>query len=275
MDGSQFDHLTRALGAVRTRRTAALLVGASLAAPFARAVDVAGKRKKHKRKKKKKTCASTCAHGCCTSTYGTCLPPAQQSTGQCGAGGEICHGGCPACTAERACPAGQCCKGDGTCGACLVFVTSTPLTGSLGGLTGADAICQSLAANAGLPGIYMAWLSDDTGSPSARFTRSTATYTLVDGTVIAANWSVLTSGVLAHAIDVSELGTSVSTPDLAWSDTTISGAFAGGDHCLKWATSSASQGGRAGRISRTDAEWTAFTFPLCSSSQRLYCFQQR
>src|SRR5689334_4717562 len=38
----------------------------------------------------------------------------------------------------------------------LVFVTSSEQTGaSLGGLTGADAICNNLAAAAGLPGTYV------------------------------------------------------------------------------------------------------------------------
>src|SRR5262249_42934796 len=40
-----------------------------------------------------------------------------------------------------------------------VFVTSTTHDGNLGGLDGADAICASLAANAGLSGTYKAWLS--------------------------------------------------------------------------------------------------------------------
>ena len=34
----------------------------------------------------------------------------------------------------------------------IVFLTSTTHTGNLGGLTGADAICNDLASTAGLPG---------------------------------------------------------------------------------------------------------------------------
>jgi len=45
---------------------------------------------------------------------------------------------------------------------CTVFTTSTFHQGNLGGLAGADAICNARAAEASLPGIYMAWLADQT-----------------------------------------------------------------------------------------------------------------
>ena len=41
----------------------------------------------------------------------------------------------------------------------LVFITSTLHDGNLGGVAGADQICNELASDAGLPGTYMAWLS--------------------------------------------------------------------------------------------------------------------
>src|SRR5439155_17879039 len=47
----------------------------------------------------------------------------------------------------------------------LVFVTSTTQPpGSLGGLAGADMLCNARAAAPGLPGTYVAWLS----TPSVR-----------------------------------------------------------------------------------------------------------
>lgn len=274
MDGSQFDHLTRTLDQRRTRRLATLLFGTALVAPLAAVRDTAGKHKK-----RKKTCAKKCANGCCTSKYGTCVQLADQSASRCGSGGQICHGGCPECTAERHCPSGKCCKGDGTCGACLVFVTSTPLTGNLGGLTGADAICQSLAGNAGLPGSYMAWLSDNTGSPSTRFTRATAPYTLVDGTIIAANWNTLTTSPLAHAIDKSENGVvSSASPDQVWTNTEPSGVPGGVNggslHCQNWSVAT-TVSGNTGHIPDTMTRWTHYSYTTCINQRRIYCFQQR
>lgn len=52
------------------------------------------------------------------------------------------------------------------------------------GLEAADAVCQKLADDAGLGGIYMAWLPDDTDSPSTRFTQAMVSYQLVNGTSV-------------------------------------------------------------------------------------------
>ena len=83
MDGHQFDDLLRALS--RSRRT---LLGAALAAAVGvselSVIDA-------KKKKKKKPCKKKCATGCCTSKYGKCIQPSQQTSTQCGTGGEICR----------------------------------------------------------------------------------------------------------------------------------------------------------------------------------------
>ncbi len=51
----------------------------------------------------------------------------------------------------------------------IMFTTSTLQTAaSLGGLTGADALCMNLAANAKLTGNYKAWLSTNTVSAASR-----------------------------------------------------------------------------------------------------------
>src|SRR3954468_8304546 len=55
-----------------------------------------------------------------------------------------------------------------------VFVTSQEYNGNLGGLQGADLKCRTLAMKAGLlatGSVYKAWLSDNTTSPSRRFTK--------------------------------------------------------------------------------------------------------
>jgi Protein of unknown function (DUF1554) len=68
---------------------------------------------------------------------------------------------------------------EGVCGgaeSCAVFVTSTTHTGNLGGLDGADAICQARAEslNSAAPaGTYKAWLSTAAESAAARLTHAT------------------------------------------------------------------------------------------------------
>ena len=67
---------------------------------------------------------------------------------------------CNACGAP--CMFDQQCIG-GTCRSPKrAFVTSTLQTGAMGGLNGADGICQMRANGAGFSGTYRAWLSDAT-----------------------------------------------------------------------------------------------------------------
>ena len=100
-------------------------------------------------------------------------------------------------------------------GACVparrVFISSTEHNAdSLGALAG-DNICQNLADLAQLQGIWMAWVSDSITSPSTRFTKATVPYSLLDGTVVASDWTALARGNLAHSIDQDEHGTRLSS----------------------------------------------------------------
>jgi hypothetical protein len=277
MDGSQFDRLARALGAMRSRRTAVAVMAGALATSVAGERAVQGKRKKRKKK-----CAKTCKDGCCTSKRGKCIKPAQQSTTRCGAGGGICKSTGCRCSDTLPCPVGQCCDGAGTCGECKVFATSTLGPGDIGGLAGADAECQRLANAAGLPGTYLAWLSDFDDSPASRFTKATVAYTLPDGQVVANSWADLTSGnPLRHAIDQIETGEEVTGTGAsafrAWTNTTGNGDAGGDDpngNCADWTTDSAAPTGNFGKTTST-TQWTAGEFQQCPAEARLYCFQQR
>jgi len=68
-----------------------------------------------------------------------------------------------------------------------VFVTLSDYTGDLGGLEGADAICEAEADDAGLTGTYKAWLSDTNVGPDTRFTHSTVPSFLLNGYRVAAD----------------------------------------------------------------------------------------
>ncbi len=125
-----------------------------------------------------------------------------------------------------------------------VFITSMDYDGDLGGLSGADSICQAHADAAFPPliGTYKAWLSDDTNSPSTRFTRS-YNYTLVDGSKIARDWTDLTDGNIGHRMNVTEDGD--TTPVVGvWTKSTVEGTVPSKSplhHCLNW--SAVSSGG--------------------------------
>ncbi len=179
------------------------------------------------------------------------------------------------------------------CGACLVFVTSSLRNGNLGGLNGADAICQDRAQAGGLPGTYRAWLSDDTGSPSTRFRCTAAScsgegYRLPDQaqTQIATDWTDLTDGDLIHAINVTELGGTVPAspaPEaFAWTNTTPDGtAGIQGFDCSDWTIGIIPSPapdpfpfGTTGFALSNGGAWTQAASSPCDVPRRLYCFQQ-
>jgi hypothetical protein len=90
------------------------------------------------------------------------------------------------------------------------FISSGKWTANLGGALGADALCQSAATAASLNGKWMAWVSTTTSSPKSRFVHSAVPWKLLDGTVIANDWSDLTSGALEHNMNRDENGALVT-----------------------------------------------------------------
>lgn len=171
----------------------------------------------------------------------------------------------------------------------LVFVSSSAHSGNLGGVAGADAICQGLATNAGLPGTYRAWISDTLGnSPSSRFARSTSPYARVDGTVVANDWADLTDGSIAAAINLTETGgappvtTAVcgSTQPVR-SHTSASGDFSpygNGTACDNWTATTSQTNHHFGSFGQTtNGYWASGwcgTGGTCDLLYPMYCFQQ-
>ncbi|MFT4038312.1 MAG: hypothetical protein QM692_09050 [Thermomicrobiales bacterium] len=250
METRGFDELVK-----RVSRRATLGVMGAVAAGVAGGATVAAK------KKKKKACPE-----CRARKKGKCkgvLPDGAACVGG------VCEGG--VCVSPAVCGAG---------GPCTVFLSSEKVQGNLGGLSGADAKCQSLASAAGLPGSYKAWLSDDTSSPSSRFFRSSGPYVLIDGTVVANSWADLADGTpLLATIKVTETGGDYGDTSNAWSNTTADGvAISSGDpgegSCTNWSSNANNVSGGFGSIlSKTD--WSMVTTTsFCINRLHLYCFQQ-
>jgi hypothetical protein len=162
----------------------------------------------------------------------------------------------------------------------LVFVTSQELTGNMGGLAGADAICQAAAEAAGLRGSFMAWLADSTASPATRMRQHPGPYRLTNGTQVAASWTDLTDGSLAAPIDrdengVPSEGSFVCKGGEVWTSTTSSGELVDPDsHCADWTDAGAL--GTAGNVRFADGRWadSGCISITCQSTLPLYCFQQ-
>jgi hypothetical protein len=264
MKVDQFDTFTRSLTVAGSRRRAlALALGGLISLSLARSEDVAAggrckpkcseckkcKKGKHgkKGKCKPKPQGTACSVGSCQN--GSCVaPPVPQSPQS-----PPCGAGVP----------------------CRVFLSSTTYDGNLGGLSGADAKCQGLAKAAGLPGIYKAWLSDNTGAPSARFVASSSPYQLITGKPIAANFADLTDGNLLARISVTEKGGAYGTTVYTWANTKSDGTSASTtEHCSNWGPSAAGSAGNVGDASLSDLRWTKDISAFCNTLRHLYCFQQ-
>jgi hypothetical protein len=169
------------------------------------------------------------------------------------------------------------CKKLVNCGPCRVFVTSTTHDGNLGGLSGADAICQNLAVSASLPGTYRAWLSDDSQSPSTRFSQSSGPYELLNGVAIASSWADLTDGTLAAPITLAENGATFNALAFrAWTNTLANGTGGGtlDENCAEWTTGANGSNGDEGQPAATSDNWTDIASGTCNNQFHLYCFQQ-
>jgi hypothetical protein len=165
----------------------------------------------------------------------------------------------------------------------VVFVTSTATIGSmppLGGLAGADAICQARAAAVDLPGRFMAWLAVNNANPASRMTRSAGPYRLTTGLIVAQGWSDLTDGNLASSVNRTESGamsqgTFVCRGGEVWSNVDGAGNLrVGQGNCLDWSSTTAD--GTAGNVMNRDIMWTAGDCAQigCSSALPIYCIEQ-
>ncbi len=153
------------------------------------------------------------------------------------------------------------------------FVTSTLHTGNLGGLSGADAICQSRADAALLGGSWIAWLSTSTVNAITRSSFSGNIVTIGGDLVSSNGWAGLTGNIILP-IQFTETGTLITNSDpvtRAWTGTKYDGTYNSGFTCSDWTSTSGS--GTAGAATVT-GEWSQNANFTCNTSFRLYCFEQ-
>ncbi|MGB5682072.1 MAG: hypothetical protein WBM47_09510 [Polyangiales bacterium] len=152
-----------------------------------------------------------------------------------------------------------------------IFVTSGAQNADFGGIAGADALCASQAAAAGLEGEFKAWLSTIESAVGDRLVQSTVPYVLVDGTRVADDWTDLTDGTIQAFINLDASG--VARAGDVWTGTLPSGESntQGGD-CDGF-TSGTDGVALCGSTRSVNAGWTASQLPGCSTSLLLYCIE--
>lgn len=167
-----------------------------------------------------------------------------------------------------------------------VFVTSNAFSGNLGGISGADDLCQAEADDANLSGTYLAWVSNSPPPGSDGLSPATnpnwnhsscQKFYLIDGiTLIADNWADLTDGTIAHIIDQNAVGDPV-TNVFVWTNTQFNGtAFSLNNSCpAEWTDGTAESTAYLGANVFNDSQWAIFVQGACNTvGVRLYCFEQ-
>jgi hypothetical protein len=217
----------------------------------------------------------------------------------CASGSTLCNDDCIDTTTNDAnCGAcGNACTGSAQCIASvcateptrsIVFVSSQVYAaGALGGLAGADATCQSLAAAAslGTSSTFKAWLSDANQDATSRFGHWTTPYVLADlSTQVASDWTSLTSGALVHAIDMTETGGAPPTGTMpaaaTWTNTTTSGGTYSKIDCSNWTSKTATVSlFHVGTATAATSAWTldpshSYTGNFCNDTAAIYCVGQ-
>ncbi len=182
------------------------------------------------------------------------------------------------------CDDGDLAGGDGCSATCqrdalIVFLSSAMTSGAFGGSGMADVTCQTLATVAGLPGDYVAWISDGNSAPAlARIGNSLELpYILPNGTVVATSTADLLDGTLGASINETEagdlvvaLGPCMGTNNV-WTGTNASGALLD-PTCNNWSSSSDQVSGSVGLFNADDAAWSdASCAQTCDKQLRFYC----
>lgn len=181
----------------------------------------------------------------------------------------------------------------------IVFVTSARFNGGFGGGANADDLCQSAAEEAGLSGIFKAWLSGPSASPSTRFSApedggfGERLVTPDRRKIIAPSIAALPWGLFTP-IAMTELGTTLPATtvtfmtdgdgqrtcsiegEMVWTNTSPEGTRASSNDCNGWSVQSGA--GMVGVILGEDAgptnDWTTACPQPCSLEAHLYCFEQ-
>lgn len=199
---------------------------------------------------------------CTTECKIACGDTIKSTQEDCDDGGQISGDGCsPMCAHEY-----------------IMFVTKELHPANLGGIAGADQICQTAASAGNLTGAYAAWIS--AGADSASGDLPVGEVILrTDGAVVVNAAEDLIKGpmtMLLNPIDRDEVGGQVT--GYAWTGTSAFGGGTGKD-CAGWAATNG-EVTDIGSVGSTGPAWTNTTMvdPIgqlfCSATNHLYCFRK-
>jgi len=152
------------------------------------------------------------------------------------------------------------------------FVTSTTrMMGDIGGLAGADVICNDAATAAGLPGTYVAWLSTSTVDAIDRLGTASG-WLRTDYRPFAQSIADLLASDLRYPLNIDENGVRVSEAGIVPTATEADGTLSGTETCADWTDSTASRRPIGGSMDSGGERWTRGFLMNCDMVVRIYCF---
>jgi len=150
-----------------------------------------------------------------------------------------------------------------------VFVSSTTYNANLGGLTGGDAKCQTLADASGLGGTWKAWLSDDTTNAIDRI--PDAIYTDACRNVLINGKSDFTDRVITSPIRRDENYMLMAEDAIVFTGTRNNG-LKHEKSCDEWTSDLTKDNFAYGRTASV-SEWSLKAYDDCLRVRHLYCFE--
>jgi len=159
-----------------------------------------------------------------------------------------------------------------------VFVTNEATSSGMGGPTGGDAFCTTLAEEAGIGGSWVAYLSGGGGNAITRI--PDGPYVRMDGVLIAEDKADLTDGSIAAPININQLGGNTSVwvcTGSSESGVATGPATASGGNCQGWTRGCGVCDGdhwyvEVGRSWYSSDDWSTAGWNFCGSCH-LYCFE--
>lgn len=147
---------------------------------------------------------------------------------------------------------------------------------NFGGLAGADRFCQSDAEEAGLTGIWKAFMSDSEHDAKDRIDDNWWV-SCNNETKIAGSLSDLLDGELDHGVTM-DLSGRVLPSQKVFTGSTSAGVRTGGtfkNYCGNWGSQGPSpfSGAELGISGATNSTWAQSTFLPCTESRRIYCVE--
>lgn len=160
------------------------------------------------------------------------------------------------------------------------FVTATTTTGAIG-IPGADALCNSQAAAAGLGGSWIAALATGTGvgeGPASRVPWNWTTLKNMNNATVATSWNDLTDGTISAPINRTAANAAsgasfvwTGAPETSGKDGRCEGSEI--HNCATWSSLTGAYGGYYGVVNSTTQHWVLSSYSLCSTYLPIYCFQ--